>query len=178
MSAWYLEPRGAFFCLMPSVNQMKVCAEVPNLTLLTLLCMQLECCISGFSLCCLTHSLSWWGDITGKLYVRKLVHNKAGHARFCPISVEMEKERKTGWRWRILWYSVSLVHPGRYNCKKSKTIYQYPLSPLFSFRPQSCKEKMWRAMHDLCYKSTHDLSSSRDFFFKGCLCEGFYSVQL
>lgn len=141
---------------MPSVNQMSVCAEVPNLTLHAV-CTELEGCVSGFSLCCLTHSPAWCDDITGKLYLGKLVQGMAVHARFCPISVEMETERKTGWRWGIVWYSVSLVRPGRYDFKKSKTIYQYPLNPISSFKPRSCKEKMWRAMHDLCYKSIHDL---------------------
>lgn len=80
--------------------------------------------------------------------VGKLVQDMIDHARFCPHSVERETERKTGWRWGIVWYSVSLVHPGRYDFRKSKTIYQYPLNPISSFRPRSCKEKMWRAMHD------------------------------
>lgn len=37
--------------------------------------------------------------------------------------------------WGIVWYSVSLVHRGRYHFKKSKTIYQYPLNLISSFKP-------------------------------------------
>lgn len=47
-----------------------------------------------------------------------------------------------GWMWGIVWYSVSLVHLGRYHFKKSKTIYQYPLNLISSFKPSSCSENL------------------------------------
>lgn len=126
--------QGELFCFMPSVYQMSVCAEVPNLTLHTLLCTELECRVSSFSLFCLTHSLAWhhWKTLGGEA--------GPGYSSSCKVLPNLSRdgdgEKKhgggEGWfdiqfPWCMLWDMISR------NPKLSINIH-WTLSPLSNLR--------------------------------------------
>lgn len=114
------------------VNQMSACVEVLSLTLHMLICMWVSTVISGLVQRWQLETFKWPLD-SGLSFA----HSE-------------ERGRKDK-RWRIVWYSVSLVHPGRCNFRKSKAIYQYPFNLISSYRPLSCeglRKNMWRAVHD------------------------------
>ncbi len=144
MSAWYLEPWGAFppravvesgECLCRSTEP-----DVAHTALYRarMAHLSFQPLLSDTKL-----AVTWWHHRKTLRWGRgsRVLQFMQGFA------LERETERKTGW-WGLVWYSVSLVHPGRYDFRKSKTIYQYPLNPISSFSSRSCKEKMWRAMRN------------------------------
>jgi len=79
------------------------CAEVQNLTLHSQVCQETVTSLEniwrvrGFRIC----QFNAWFSPT--------------------LSRERDGEKKQDLRWGRVWYSVSLVHPGRYHFRKSKT---------------------------------------------------------